>query len=152
VNSQFQADNIQFVGNGRKYFIKAEELRISAEGDLRKINFNFPEARMSQVQDGPQMTQTVSRFLKITNRPQLSTIVDNLDRSISHAVLHFSDGTSASIPQNLLPKTFSLRSDEGQNKLYLEAQQRADRLWRAMDYGRPSAPAPPACRKIFSRP
>lgn len=107
--SRFQSrDTLTMVGEGRKYFIKNQDLKMKDS----ILIFAMPEEMISQVKQGALMEKAITAFYTKRWRDSAQTLKDTEYRHVRAMWVHFADGTLAKVPDAKLPGDgFSFKFD-----------------------------------------
>lgn len=98
--------DLSYIGEGRKYFIKAQDLQLKNS----TLSFSIPEADINQFQKGPTITNNITSFYTQHTQSSAQTLADTQNRSIKGLWIHFSDGSVEKMAEQKYKK-FSLRFD-----------------------------------------
>ncbi|MNK85623.1 hypothetical protein D3C87_1055080 [compost metagenome] len=107
--SRFESRNtLTMVGEGRKYFIKNQDLKMKDS----ILSFAIPEEMISQVKQGALMEKDITVFYTKRWRDSAQTLKDTEYRHVRAMWVHFADGTLAKVPDSKLPNNgFSFKFD-----------------------------------------
>jgi hypothetical protein len=101
-------DTLTLVGEGRKYFIKPQNLKMKDS----VLSFAIPEEMISQVKEGALMEKKITAFYTRKWRDSAKTLRDTQNRQIRAMWVHFADGSVAKVPDAKLPNEgFSFKFD-----------------------------------------
>lgn len=115
-----------YAGVGRKYLITGKDLTLKTNGKLQSVQFAVPAFVIAQEMDGPEYEKTITWAYHVKFTAKARTIVDTLDRQVTNAWIHFTDGTFEKIPTAQLPADFSLANKASAERLWQERRARFD--------------------------
>lgn len=139
-----RSDSVNFVGLGRKYYFSKADLKTSADG----VSIDIPEIDLTKYQEGPVVTQKISRFYTTSRQDQLPYLLDNKRRRLTAVWVHYADGQVENVPVSQLPtEKFTLLATETRDRLWDQAIKAAQKRSRAQDTD--SYQGPRTCEGIF---